>query len=53
MKRTIQPLEFPLFVKEKLIIIPKISKLQIEFVNGKMFILIKQTFHSISTQSYY
>ncbi len=35
MKITIEPLEFPLCVKEKLMKIPKISKLHIEFVNGK------------------
>jgi len=35
MKITIEPLEFPLSVKEKLMKIPKISKLHIEFVNGK------------------
>lgn len=35
MKITIEHLEFPLCVKEKLIKIPKISKLHIEFVNGK------------------
>ena len=35
MKITIEPLEFPLCVKEKLLKIPKISKLHIEFVNGK------------------
>lgn len=34
-KITIEPLEFPLCVKEKFIKIPKISKLHIEFVNGK------------------
>lgn len=34
-KITIEPLEFPLCVKEKLMKIPKISKLHIEFVNGK------------------
>ncbi len=31
MKITIEPLEFPLCVKEKLLKIPKISKLHIEF----------------------
>ncbi|MCM1052563.1 MAG: hypothetical protein NC483_01110 [Ruminococcus sp.] len=35
MKITIEPLEFTLCVKEKLMKIPKISKLHIEFVNGK------------------
>ena len=35
MKITIEPLEFPISVKEKLLKIPKISKLHIEFVNGK------------------
>ena len=35
MKITIEHLEFPLSVKEKLMKIPKISKLHIEFVNGK------------------
>ncbi len=35
MKITIEPLEFPICVKEKLLKIPKISKLHIEFVNGK------------------
>lgn len=35
MKITIEPLEFPLSVKEKLMKIPKISKLHIEFVNEK------------------
>lgn len=35
MKITIESLEFPLSVKEKLMKIPKISKLHIEFVNGK------------------
>lgn len=35
MKITIEPLEFPLCVKEKLMKIPKISKLHIEFVSGK------------------
>ncbi len=35
MKITVEPLEFPLCVKEKLLKIPKISKLHIEFVNGK------------------
>ena len=35
MKITIESLEFPLCVKEKLMKIPKISKLHIEFVNGK------------------
>ena len=34
MKITIKPLEFPISVKEKLMKIPKISKLHIEFVNG-------------------
>ena len=34
MKITIEPLEFPLCVKEKLMKRPKISKLHIEFVNG-------------------
>ncbi len=34
MKITIEPLEFPLCVKEKLMKIPKISKLHIDFVNG-------------------
>ncbi len=35
MKITIEPLEFPLCVKEKIMKIPKISKLHIEFANGK------------------
>lgn len=35
MKITIEPLEFPISVKEKILKIPKISKLHIEFVNGK------------------
>lgn len=35
MKITIEPLEFPISVKEKLMKIPKITKLHIEFVNGK------------------
>ena len=35
MKITIEPLEFPLYVEEKLLKIPKISKLHIEFINGK------------------
>ncbi len=35
MKITIEPLEFPLCVKEKLMKIPKKSKLHIEFVNWK------------------
>lgn len=35
MKITIEPLEFPISVKEKLLKIPKISRLHIEFVNGK------------------
>ncbi len=35
MKITIEHLEFPISVKEKLLKIPKISKLHIEFVNGK------------------
>ena len=35
MKITIEPLEFPLCVKEKIMKIPKISKLHIEFINGK------------------
>ena len=35
MKITIEPLEFPVSVKEKLMKIPKISKLHIEFVNSK------------------
>lgn len=35
MKITIEPLEFPLCVKEKLMKIPKISKLHIKFISGK------------------
>ncbi len=35
MKITIEPLEFPLRVKQKLLKIPKISKLHLEFINGK------------------
>lgn len=35
MKITIEPLEFTLCFKEKLMKIPKISKLHMEFVNGK------------------
>ncbi len=35
MKITIEPLEFPLCVKEKLMKMSKISKLHIEFANGK------------------
>ena len=35
MKITIEPLEFPISVKEKIMKIPKISKLHIEFINGK------------------
>lgn len=35
MKITIEQLEFPLCVKEKLMKIPKISKLHLEFINGK------------------
>lgn len=47
MKITIEPLEFPLCVKEKLMKIPKISKLHIEFVNG-MNIHFEPIFQSIS-----
>ena len=35
MKITIEQLEFPLCVKEKITKIPKISKLHLEFINGK------------------
>ncbi len=35
MKITIEPLEFPISVKEKIMKISKISKLHIEFINGK------------------
>ncbi len=35
MKITIEPLEFPLCVKTKITKIPKISKLHLEFINGK------------------
>ena len=35
MKITIEVLEFPLSVKEKIMKIPKISKLNLEFVSGK------------------
>lgn len=35
MKITIEPLEFPLSVKDKITKIPKVSKLHIEFVSGK------------------
>ena len=48
MKITIEPLEFPLCVKEKLMKIQKISKLHIEFVMERIFILIKLTFQSMS-----
>ena len=35
MKITIEQLEFPLCMKEKITKIPKISKLHLEFINGK------------------
>lgn len=35
MKIAIEQLEFPLCVKEKITKIPKISKLHLEFINGK------------------
>ena len=35
MKITIETLEFPLSVKERIMKIPKISKLNLEFVSGK------------------
>ena len=35
MKITIEQLKFPLCVKEKITKIPKISKLHLEFINGK------------------
>ena len=35
MKITIEQLEFPLCVKENITKIPKISKLHLEFINGK------------------
>ena len=35
MKITIEPLEFPLCVKERITKIPKISKLHLEFISGK------------------
>ena len=35
MKITIEQLEFPLCVKEKITKIPKISRLHLEFINGK------------------
>lgn len=44
MKITIEHLESPLCVKEKLMKIPKISKLQIEFVNGKNIYFDKTNF---------
>ena len=44
MKITIEQLDIPLWVKEKITKIPKISKLHLEFINVKIFILIKLTF---------
>ena len=38
MKITIEPLEFPLCVKERITKIPKISKLHLEFVSGILFL---------------
>lgn len=35
MKITIEQLEFPLYIKEKITKISKISKLHLEFINGK------------------
>ena len=37
MKITIEQLEFPLCVTEKITKIPKISKLYLEFINGKKY----------------